>query len=238
MKKVAFVILALSLCFHYCGQKEKTGLEGNKSIPKPDLSSGAATDGPNSGPGERLFIRNVTYNADSLDSQTDLTAFPVLESPEMEDAEFRFQWFVNGEKVLADTGVLEKKYFKKNDWIYCMVTALKDGEMSNVYRGDYIRVPNTPPELVPSPIPMFTVPGTFSYQILASDIDEEPLTFKLLSPLDRGIEVEDTTGWLRWEIDRDLAMRLVSPIVITFEVSDLDGGKVASAITLTFTGAK
>ncbi len=182
MKKVAFVILALSLCFNYCGRDEKTGPpEGHKTPPRPEPDTPGRRRWPGRrGPGEPPVHRNIAYNAESLDSQTDLTAIPVLEEPEMEEVEFRFQWFVNGEKVPADTGVLEKNILKRTIGSIAWLRPLKDGEMSNVFRGDYIRVPNTPPELVPSPIPMLYGAGDHLPINPGQGYRRRQLTYKLL----------------------------------------------------------
>lgn len=232
MKKVSLLILTLSLCLHFCVQGKKTEQKDKEKTP---VSAAAIhEEGPEYE--NRLTIKNVSYNTENLSSDTDLTALPTLLDPSIEDMEYQFRWFVNNQEIPeVGDNILEKYLFKKNDWIYCLVKAVKEGRESATFRSDYIRVPNSPPVVTFAPIPKFAVPGIFSYQIQAVDIDQDELTYRILAPLDQGINIDAKKGLITWNIDKKMAENYSSaPVKITYEVSDTDGAKAYSTVTITF----
>lgn len=230
MKKIAWLVLLLSLGLWFCGKAKKTEqAESTKSSPEAAVTATAPENRSLGG------IKSVEFNADSLNSATSLIATPVFNDPGAEDVECQFRWFVNHQEIPEALGnVLDKRYFKKNDWVYCLVTTVSDGEASPPFRSAYIRIPNTPPELIPAPIAKFDVPGVFQYQVLASDLDQDELTYKIVAPLDLGIAIDAKTGLITWNVDKAMAERFRQPVKITYEVSDTDGATAYSAITVTF----
>lgn len=241
MKKVALIILALSLCLHFCAKREKTEKSDKEKTPmsNPISNSGEAIREKGPEYKDQLIIKNVSFNTENLSSDTDLTATPVLQNQDMEDVEYQFRWLVNNQEIPGVSGnILEKKSFKKNDWIYCLVKAVKDDRVSTTFRSDYIRVPNSPPVIIFAPLPKFAVPGIFSYQVQAIDIDQDELTYRILAPLDQGINIDAKSGLITWNIDRNMAEHFTAPVKISFEVSDTDGAKAYSTITITFTSKK
>ncbi len=233
MKKAGLLILVLALGFYFCGRREKADRE-NEVLPAPSrrVEPAAGNQLP------PLLIHSVTYNVETLNTDSDLTATPVIQYPEEEGVEFQFRWLVNGQEISGAGATLEKGSFKKNDWVYCLVKAVKDGRESAIFRGDYIRVPNSPPQLIPAPVTSFNIPGIFYYQIQAADLDQDVLTYRLIQPLDLGIQLDATSGLISWEVDKALAERCTDPVTIAYEVSDSDGAKVSAAIRLVFNSRK
>ena len=236
MKKVSLLVLALTLCFHFCTGGKKSEQKDNKKTP---VSAGAI---PNeyTEDHDQLIIESVGYNLETLNAETDLIATPVLQNQDLEDVPFEFRWFVNNQEIPeAGDNILEKSSFKKNDWIYCLVKAVKDDRVSATFRGNYIRIPNSPPVVTFAPIPKFTVPGIFSYQIQAVDGDQDELTYRILAPLDQGINIDEKRGLITWNIDKQIAENYSSaPVKITYEVSDADGAKAYSTVTISFAEKK
>ena len=231
MKKVIWLVLSLSLCLDFCVQRKKTEQKSEEKTLPPEAA--IRVEGPEYE--SRLIIKQVSYNTENLNSATDLTATPVLQNPDMKGVEYQFRWLVNNREIPGVRGsTLEKKSFKKNDWIYCLVKAVKQGSASTTFRADYIRIPNSPPVLIYAPFPKFAVPGIFRYQIQASDIDQDELTYGILAPLDQGIQIDAKSGLITWNIDKNTAERFTAPVKIAFEVSDTDGAKAFSTITITF----
>ncbi|MFH2107199.1 MAG: hypothetical protein ABII93_00875 [Chrysiogenia bacterium] len=236
MKKVSLVILVLSLCLHFC-------VGGNKSEQKDKKKSPVSTGAIHkeyTEDNDQLIIKSVGYNLETLNSETDLIATPVMQNQGIEDVQFQFRWFVNNQEITEiGDNILEKYLFKKNDWIYCLIKAVKGDRVSATFRGNYIRIPNSPPVVTFAPIPKFAVPGIFSYQIQAVDIDQDELTYRILAPLDQGINIDEKKGLITWNIDKKIAENYSSaPVKITYEVIDTDGAKAYSTVTITFAEKK
>ena len=78
------------------------------------------------------------------------------------------------------------------------------------------------------------MPGRFSCQFKASDIDNDELTYELISPLDVGIELDKKNGLLTWELDAATVEKLGETIDISLSVSDNDAQPTTGSITLRF----
>jgi hypothetical protein len=63
-------------------------------------------------------------------------------------------------------------------------------------------LPGLRPASVLERLPHFKIPGTLVYQIHAFDPDNDPLEYNLISPLDRGIQLDSKTGLLKWYIPK------------------------------------
>ena len=230
-----------------CGREEKTGPpEGHKSTPGTGAShSGAGDRWPGMAwrPGSRLFIRECRLQR----GEPGLADRPhgvagAGRALRWRRSEFRFQWFVNGEKVARGNRRPRRKYFKKNDWIYCLVTAAqrrRNVQLSSRATTSACRTPR--PSCVPAPDP-----GAFTRARGPSLPDSGQRCRR--RQVDLQAPVAAWTGASRWMIQpagragrssAEMAMRARRHRSTSrFEVSDLDGGKVTSAITLTFTGAR
>jgi hypothetical protein len=110
---------------------------------------------------------------------------------------------------------------------------------SRPVKSKYILIRGSAPVLELEPIPEFSVPGTFQYQIKAIDPDvlpgEEPaLSFELVSPRDLGITLDPQTGQMKWELSEETIKKLKEKIEIKFKVIKKGAPEVQSSITLTF----
>ena len=135
-------------------------------------------------------------------SQDFIYAQPVLKHPDMKFVKYSHQWYVNGETVRdVRNNVLDRKYLKKGDAVYCRVKAVRGSIAAEPTDSDEVNIGNSPPFLNLMPVPPFDIPGAFRYTIRAEDPDGDPLTYRLLEPLDRGIVIDRNTGVIRWYID-------------------------------------
>ena len=136
----------------------------------------------------------------SIDS---LEAMITLVDPKMKRVKYRYQWFVNGEAVPeVNKKRLLQKFYKKGDKVYCKVRALRGNRYaSKEIKSNKVEIGNSPPKVNLSIIGNFEVPGRFQYAINASDPDDDPLTYHLVSPLDRGIDINPESGEIEWYID-------------------------------------
>ncbi len=191
-----------------------------------------------------------------------IRAVPVLANPKMRFVKFQYQWVVNSEEVPEGTGrLLDKQYYTKGDTLYCVIKGTLGKYDSGEVESDDVTVGNAPPEFKYSSVAPFQVPGEFRHQVRASDPDGDDITFTLLEPTDRGIDLDPETGMLTWYMEKipdDLLetaeapvpepedesaaptsegakseQEKISPYVkIVYEVRDSDGAVALEAIQL------
>ena len=130
-----------------------------------------------------------------------LRALPQLENPRMRGVKFTCTWFVNGDDVSGEEStILPSKYLKKGDDVYCKMIAVSGRYQSKEFKSKKIQIQNAPPVINHPPIPHFQIPGQFQYNIDAEDPDGDTLSYKLLLPLDKGIELDSKSGMITWDI--------------------------------------
>jgi hypothetical protein len=114
---------------------------------------------------------------------------------------YSYQWYVNDNAVPdGKTNILDRQYFKKGDAVYCRIKAVRGKIEAKPIDSDELNIGNSAPILNLLPVPSFDVPGEFRYTINAEDPDGDPLTYRLLAPLDQGIVLDRKTGVIKWYI--------------------------------------
>jgi hypothetical protein len=146
-------------------------------------------------------ITKVEFDPPQPTSYDDIKAIAVLKDPGMTYIKYRYQWFVNGEIIQGGKNpLLEKHYYKKGDRVYCRAQAVRGMYESKIVKSKEIKIKNTPP-IIKFVHPGFVkIPGRFRYTINARDHDGDSLTYRLVSPLDLGIQLNPETGEIVWNI--------------------------------------
>jgi len=186
---------------------------------------------------------------------------PVLEDPGMQHVNFKYFWFVNSKEIPGnDSRLLPKEYYKKNDRVYCRVSATRGVMESKIVNSDVIKIRNAPPVINLTPVGSFSVPGQFYYKIQAQDPDGDQLSYHLVEPIDQGINLNSETGEIEWDIqelpsqEKHVTLRpedesrqkpekaekvnqhtLSSRVEIVFDVRDVDDGSTRGVIPLDLT---
>lgn len=228
------IVVLLCLLLFSCSKSEPPApSQDTIARPKP---SGTASAVDKRARVNSLQISDFKFVPETPTATADLSVVPFLKDPQQEGVTFQFKWFVNRIEIDGATGVdLPRTYFKKNDWIFCRVKAVKEDQESAWQNSPVIRVLNSPPQ-VEAAVEAFEAPGTFSYQIVASDPDGDEMLFHLLEPLTMGISLDVQSGLLQWPIDLALIEKVGPTVTIRFEVIDNGGLKNSGSIQLTFTG--
>jgi hypothetical protein len=241
---VLFSLLLLAACG---GDGKRT--PSDAAVSASDRDAGAVDAGDeadsrfeeSSGPsGVRFAIMDCAFKPDNPTAFDDLTVIPVLneefasDESALSEVVFSYRWIVQNREIADAKGdTLERQHYKKKDWVQCRVRASFNGRRTPEFRSKVIAIQNSLPELQPRRVEPFTVPGEVRYQISASDPDNDPLTYALLSPLNLGIRLDARTGLIAWTVD-EVQAKDSAPVTIRFAVSDPDGGKVESSITFSF----
>jgi Putative Ig domain len=154
-------------------------------------------------------------------SNEPLTAVAKVEDVDGDPATETYQWSKNGEELLGETGnVLEARNFTRGDVIEVSVN-LSDGVAeSGPWKSNPVEVRNSPPEISSSPNPSIGKNDVYTYQVTATDPDEDALTFSLLNGPD-GMSIDERSGMVQWRVSKqDIGAH---PVEIA--VSDPDGAK-------------
>jgi hypothetical protein len=140
---------------------------------------------------------------------------------------YTYQWEKNGTILTEEKAeMLESGQFKKGDSLSVVVVADDREVRGTPKRSDPVVVSNSPPMITSSP-PTSLKGNTYLYQVKAEDPDLDPISFSLKSG-PKGMVIDQTTGLLRWEIQKENE----GTQVVEIEASDPDGSKSLQHYTL------
>jgi hypothetical protein len=155
---------------------------------------------PRKPPALEPVIAKVEFEPPEPTSSDDIRANTLLKDPRMKYVKFQYQWFVNGEIVTGkEDPFLEKQHYKKGDIVYCRAKATRDIYESKIVKSKEVRIKNSMPLITQVPWDNVKLGDRFHYTINARDPDGDPLTYRLVSPLDLGIKLDPNTGDIRWD---------------------------------------
>jgi len=140
---------------------------------------------------------------------------------------YTYQWEKNGTILTEEKGeTLEPGQFKKGDSLSVVVVADDREARGTPKRSDPVVVSNSPPMITSSP-PTSLKGNAYLYQVKTEDSDLDPISFSLKSG-PKGMVIDQTTGLLRWEIQKENE----GTQVVEIEASDPDGSKSLQHYTL------
>lgn len=157
----------------------------------------------------------------------DLEVFPVGEDRDGDPVEFRYQWLLNGE---TDPFLTERKLvgnrFHRGDRVQVIITPFDGRDAGPAYQGYVMLIPNAPPQIVSVPSQKFEA-LEYSYHVIASDPDGDPLSFSLAkAPPGMAISISGQVTW-------PLSGVLPGSYPIKIVASDPDGAEAFQEFTLT-----
>lgn len=156
-----------------------------------------------------------------LGAEQDLVATPEASDPEGDPIEYRYLWFVDGERVAdAEGATLGASHYARGDSIELEVVASDGVGEGEPLRSEPIRVANTAPHITSTP-GAIGKDGVFRYAVAAEDADgDSSFRFRLLqSP--EGMTIGFDDGRLVWQPGAGAAGN--HPVEV--EVSDVFGGR-------------
>ena len=178
------IVVLIAVLFFFIGRKEKTDRYQGKSRKTQALEP---------------IIARVEFNPPEPTSADDLQANTLLKDPTMKYVKFQYQWFVNGEIIDGiESPYLEQQHYKKGDIVYCRIKATRGIYESKIVKSQEVKIKNSMPLITQVPWNNVKLGESFHYTINAQDPDGDPLTYRLVSPLDLGIKLDPNTGDIRW----------------------------------------
>ncbi len=176
----------------------------------------------------RITILNV-YPPNPVAGDTvkiDVKAF----DKEGDDVNFTYQWSKNDEELdrTSDTLFITKDY-KRGDKISVKLSP-DDGERKGTPVEMFVFIANSPPVLKPSAETLRLDGSVYSYQVRATDPDEDPLTYSLKSS-PPGMSINQENGQIQWNVPPDYKGR--ANIIVA--INDGHGGEVLQSFTLEIT---
>ncbi|MGA1790801.1 MAG: hypothetical protein ACMUIM_04900 [bacterium] len=176
------------------------------------------------------YIQSVMIKPDLVYTNVDLTVAVEAEDPDMDEVDFRYQWIKNGTEIPGqESADLQPSHFKKNDEIRIKVVPFDGDDYGNGMLSGSVIVNNSPPRIVSNPPSILGEDGTYMYEVVAEDIDNDPLIFSLTSNNPPGISIDSQTGLLFWKIPSHLDSELNRIEII---VSDDDGSEASQWFSL------
>ncbi len=245
----AVILLIILVTLNFCGGGDKETPTANQVIPDTqtqtsDVSSEEAEEANEEEIVEEVKspkIKNVAF-PEAPTAGKDLLVEVQLEEQD-EDTAIKYRWFVNSVEITdATENTLSSDYFVCNNWIQCWVTAQKGNKTSGLFKSKFIRVKGAAPVIKVTPIGELIIPGTIKYKIDAYNpsigeniaSEENAMKYELLSPKEVGIQLNQETGELSWELDEEKIKKLGAKIEIKFQVSSKQSQTVTSSIILNF----
>ncbi|WP_139249268.1 putative Ig domain-containing protein [Malonomonas rubra] len=141
---------------------------------------------------------------------------------------FSYRWFLNGEELLQDEGArLPGERFSRGDEVAVEVTPINvDGVAMQPLLGFPLTAGNASPVISSTPPTTFTE-NTFNYQVEASDLDGDQLSYSLESDL-AAMTIDTESGLVRWSFD-EMPIGVFNVLIV---VDDGFGGRAEQAFEL------
>jgi len=175
-------------------------------------------------------------------ANTDLRVEAQAEDQDGDIVELRYQWIFFKEKREgvrvaeeipgATTSTLSHEKFVHGDIVAVKITPVDwKGSQGETYQTRFCLIKNSPPEIVSSPPETISGP-IFTYQVIARDRDNDPISFSLSEDVPEGMTINSATGLITWPIPSDSS----GAYTIRVNGDDGQGGTCYQRFTLTLTG--
>ena len=151
--------------------------------------------------------------------------------PDGDEIKLIYQWFKNDEPLseTSDALVLAKDNFKRGDNISLNVIP-DDGKVKGSSGLMKVTIGNSFPEITSSPSENKFDNRKFTYQVKATDPENDTLTYSLKTA-PAGMTIEKTTGLIKWDVPTDFKGKAEIAVI----VSDNHGGEALQSFVFELT---
>ncbi|MDB9426649.1 putative Ig domain-containing protein [Microcystis aeruginosa CS-564/01] len=157
---------------------------GNKKIDKPIPNQAPVFT--STAPQNAQIGQLLTYQATATDANNDRLTYSLLNQPE-------------GMAVDAETGILIWQPKQNQIGNNRVVLRVSDGKGGIATQEFFLNTKgiNTPPQIISSPNTLTLINNTYSYEVKASDFDNDTLTYSLINPPE-GMTINANTGLIAY----------------------------------------
>ncbi|MFA4829022.1 MAG: putative Ig domain-containing protein [Thermodesulfovibrionales bacterium] len=161
---------------------------------------------------------DVTPNFPKVGDTLKITATAI--DPDKDEVTFIYQWFKNEELLQEETSdTLSLKGFKRGDRIMLNVIPY-DGKEKGSPGLMKVTIGNISPEITSNPNESRFENRRFTYQVKATDSENDPLTYSLKAA-PTGMTIDKSTGLIQWDVPPDF--RGKASVIVS--VTDNQGGE-------------
>lgn len=179
------------------------------------------------------LVVDISSEPAEIFAGTDVTVKPVAEDVDGDDVGFYYQWLVNG---IADPtlnqSVLPGDRFSKGDTIQVQIVPNDFYDDGPTYVSYAMSIPNAAPQINSQP-PQGITSLDYQYQVVATDPDDNQLTYRLDEAPD-GMTIDNTTGLINWSLREAQPGNHTIAIVVT----DPEGAEAAQEYSLTLSSSQ
>jgi hypothetical protein len=141
---------------------------------------------------------------------------------------FEVQWMVNNANMSGnEKSQLDTSGLKKKDRITAMVTPFDGENRGQIQPTNYLTLSNRNPDITSQPSSTLQ-DGTYVYQVVAKDLDGDPLTYSLATA-PSGMTIDRNSGLIRWQPPVGEKQQQLS---VKITVDDGDGGVAFQEFTI------
>lgn len=156
---------------------------------------------------------------------------PVVQSadPDGDDMSYNYRWFRNGTPLEDANGPnLAATQLARGDRVAVEIVASDGQSSSPPFRSEPLSLENRPPQVTSQPHAPRTTDDAFRYQVVAVDLDGDPLHYDLVSAPE-GMTL-DQSGMVVWPLPSQAERHGERPV--TIKVSDPKGGEAVQEFSI------
>ncbi|KAF0145768.1 MAG: hypothetical protein FD156_743 [Nitrospirae bacterium] len=240
--RASCIFLIFLFCIFLAGCKAKeTPKETAPAQPAEVAKPSAETKEPQTAASEAGGIKlnqppvvtsvDVTPNFPKAGDALKITT--TAQDPDGDEVAFIYQWFKNEELLPEETSdALSLKGFKRGDRVMLNVIPY-DGKEKGSPGVMKVTVGNISPEITSNPSESRFENRSFSYQVKATDSENDPLAYSL-SSAPAGMTIDKATGLIQWAVPTDFKGR--ASVIVS--VTDNQGGEGLQSFAYEITAEK
>ena len=123
----------------------------------------------------------------------------VAHDPDGDPVQLSYKWFRNGKELPGpQTDTLDTNAFRKKDVLRVLVTPSDGQAARDPIFGMPVTIENAPPRFTSTPSTALNN-GQYLYQVIATDPDEDPISYEL-KEAPSGMSIDAATGKLVWKL--------------------------------------
>lgn len=238
--RASYIVVFILICIVGCKAKEATNVIApaqpvevapSAETKAPQTAAAPDTGGAKLNQPPTVTSVDVTPNFPKVGDTLKITT--TAKDPDGDEVTYIYQWFKNDELLPEETtDALSLKGFQRGDRI--MLNAIPfDGREKGSPGVMKVTVGNISPEITSNPSESRFENRRFTYQVKATDSENDPLTYSLKAA-PSGMTIDKSTGLVQWSVPSDFKGRAS----VTISVTDNQSGEGLQSFAYEITAEK